>query len=92
MAFREKLGEHQARLSQHKGLQMGHFWAVSSVGRAPARQAGGHWFEPSTAHHGKASQIEAFRFLARKRLAGLGRNLAAADAADKPGVGSAEPL
>ena len=24
--------------------------AVSSVGRAPARQAGGHWFEPSTAH------------------------------------------
>src|SRR5207249_2802876 len=25
-------------------------WAVSSVGRAPARQAGGHWFEPSTAH------------------------------------------
>src|SRR4051795_4969039 len=28
--------------------------AVSSVGRAPARQAGGHWFEPSTAHHRKA--------------------------------------
>src|SRR6187397_104852 len=26
--------------------------AVSSVGRAPARQAGGHWFEPSTAHEG----------------------------------------
>ena len=26
--------------------------AVSSVGRAPARQAGGHWFEPSTAHFG----------------------------------------
>ena len=24
--------------------------AVSSAGRAPARQAGGHWFEPSTAH------------------------------------------
>src|SRR3712207_3145241 len=24
--------------------------AVSSVGRAPARQAGGRWFEPSTAH------------------------------------------
>ena len=32
-------------------LQMRLFWAVSSVGRAPARQAGGHWFEPSTAHH-----------------------------------------
>ena len=31
-------------------LQISHFWAVSSVGRAPARQAGGHWFEPSTAH------------------------------------------
>ena len=27
--------------------------AVSSVGRAPARQAGGHWFEPSTAHSRK---------------------------------------
>jgi drug/metabolite transporter (DMT)-like permease len=24
--------------------------AVSSAGRAPARQAGGHWFDPSTAH------------------------------------------
>ena len=24
--------------------------AISSVGRAPARQAGGHWFEPSIAH------------------------------------------
>ena len=24
--------------------------AVSSVGRAPALQAGGHWFEPGTAH------------------------------------------
>src|SRR4051794_31497697 len=24
--------------------------AVSSAGRAPALQAGGHWFEPSTAH------------------------------------------
>jgi hypothetical protein len=36
MAIREKLGEHNARLSQHKGLQIGHFRAVSSVGRAPA--------------------------------------------------------
>ena len=26
--------------------------ALSSVGRAPARQAGGHWFEPSSAHAG----------------------------------------
>src|SRR5579862_367531 len=34
--------KHSARLSPAR--------AVSSVGRAPARQAGGHWFEPSTAH------------------------------------------
>ena len=27
-----------------------HARALSSVGRAPARQAGGHWFEPSSAH------------------------------------------
>ena len=27
--------------------------ALSSVGRAPARQAGGHWFEPSSAHSRK---------------------------------------
>ncbi len=26
-------------------------WAISSVGRAPALQAGGHWFEPGIAHH-----------------------------------------
>ena len=25
-------------------------WAISSVGRAPALQAGGHWFEPGIAH------------------------------------------
>src|SRR5215207_7508551 len=37
-------------LSDQKRYLQG-FWAVSSVGRAPARQAGGHWFEPSTAHH-----------------------------------------
>ena len=29
--------------------------AVSSVGRAPALQAGGHKFEPCTAHHFKHS-------------------------------------
>src|SRR5581483_5452445 len=33
-----------------RSLQNEYFGAVSSVGRAPARQAGGHWFEPSTAH------------------------------------------
>ena len=26
-------------------------WGISSVGRAPALQAGGHWFEPSILHH-----------------------------------------
>ena len=30
--------------------------AVSSAGRAPARQAGGHWFEPSTAHQDVAGE------------------------------------
>ena len=37
--------------------------AVSSVGRAPARQAGGHWFEPSTAHRTKALLARGFRSL-----------------------------
>ena len=36
--------------------------AVSSVGRAPARQAGGHWFEPSTAHREKAPETGPFSF------------------------------
>lgn len=26
-------------------------WTVSSVGRAPPLQGGGHWFEPSTVHY-----------------------------------------
>src|SRR3954451_22436387 len=38
--------------------------AVSSVGRAPARQAGGHWFEPSTAHLRKGPRERVF-FLVR---------------------------
>ncbi len=33
-----------------RGHQRRAIWAVSSAGRAPALQAGGHWFEPSTAH------------------------------------------
>src|SRR5436853_6118249 len=36
--------------------------AVSSVGRAPARQAGGHWFEPSTAHPKDVPMAPQFRF------------------------------
>ena len=35
--------------------------AISSAGRAPARQAGGHWFEPSIAHLTKPPQPRAFR-------------------------------
>ena len=38
--------------------------AVSSAGRAPARQAGGHWFEPSTAHVPKAPLRRGFLLLA----------------------------
>src|SRR5438874_2572945 len=34
--------------------------------RGPSRQAGGHWFEPSTAHK-KSLQIGNFRLLARNR-------------------------
>ena len=34
--------------------------ALSSVGRAPARQAGGHWFESSSAHHQKAPLARGF--------------------------------
>jgi hypothetical protein len=41
--------------------------AVSSVGRAPARQAGGHWFEPSTAHLTKAPLRRGFRFPVSRR-------------------------
>ncbi len=26
-------------------------WAISSVGRAPPLQGGGHWFETGIAHH-----------------------------------------
>ncbi len=49
-ALLEELGERRSREIQAKCLQIGTIGAVSSVGRAPARQAGGHWFEPSTAH------------------------------------------
>src|SRR6476469_6697465 len=37
--------------------------AVSSAGRAPARQAGGHWFEPSTAHSPMARESVPLRGL-----------------------------
>ena len=35
-----------------------HPGAFSSVGRAPARQAGGHWFEPSNAHPRRACRAK----------------------------------
>ena len=38
------------RASPERGYTRPFSRAVSSAGRAPARQAGGHWFEPSTAH------------------------------------------
>src|SRR3712207_5401693 len=48
--------------------------AVSSVGRAPARQAGGRWFEPSTAH---SSPLRSWPFRpARKRAFGRSQTFA----------------
>src|SRR5215207_4665205 len=34
--------------------------AISSAGRAPPRQGGGHWFEPSIAHLTEAPQMAGF--------------------------------
>ena len=51
----------QAHLTR-RGLPAQRRWyhpprgAISSVGRAPARQAGGHWFEPSIAHPGTSAK------------------------------------
>ena len=41
-------------------------WALSSVGRAPARQAGGHWFEPSSAHSRRTPLRRGFLFLGER--------------------------
>ena len=32
-------------------------WGVSSAGRAPALQAGGHRFDPGTLHHKKLIEV-----------------------------------
>ena len=32
-------------------------WGVSSAGRAPALQAGGHRFDPGTLHHKKLTEV-----------------------------------
>ena len=38
-------------LTEYKILNGDYLWSHSSVGRAPALQAGGHWFEPNCDHH-----------------------------------------
>ncbi len=45
-------------------------WAISSVGRAPALQAGGHWFEPGIAHH--SLSIFGMSFQTTKKTAWFG--------------------
>jgi hypothetical protein len=37
--------------------------AISSVGRAPPRQGGGHWFEPSIAHSDSPESVRTERRL-----------------------------
>src|SRR5213593_1383575 len=41
--------------------------AISSAGRAPPRQGGGHWFEPSIAHLERPRKSGPFAFLGRSR-------------------------
>ena len=38
-------------------LQKNLLWGVSSAGRAPALQAGGHRFDPGTLHHKKLTEV-----------------------------------
>ena len=40
-------------------------WMVSSVGRAPPLQGGGHWFKPSTIHHRRAFKSVLYGWLAQ---------------------------
>jgi hypothetical protein len=44
---------------------------------APSRQAGGHWFEPSTAHHRNPRKRGGFAFLVDNGVRGRGRKMAA---------------
>ena len=39
-------------------------WSHSSAGRAPALQAGGHWFEPNCDHHFYGGVAQLVRVLA----------------------------
>ena len=43
----------------------------------PTRQAGGHWFEPSTAHHRNPRTSPGFRFLDRQQRQGRARKMLA---------------
>ena len=49
-------------------------WGVSSAGRAPALQAGGHRFDPGTLHHQKKRLTEA-AMVVGVSLSPLKRNL-----------------
>ena len=42
-------------------------WGVSSAGRAPALQAGGHRFDPGTLHHKKLIEVPKEAEQERKR-------------------------
>jgi hypothetical protein len=73
-----------------------HNQAVEANGRervrtpAPSRQAGGHWFEPSTAHSTKALLDAELRRLRSKRLEANVREMSALNAARPSGVVSAD--
>ncbi len=44
-------GSNPARPTIFSSEDVKHRRAISSVGRAPPLQGGGHWFEPGIAHH-----------------------------------------
>ena len=56
-----------AAASRRTSLYTDPTWGVSSVGRAPALQAGGRRFEPGTLHLTKAPLKRGFRLQRRKR-------------------------
>src|SRR5271156_5231237 len=47
--------------------------AISSAGRAPPRQGGGHWFEPSIAHRRKAPHLRGFSLCRGRTVEGIRR-------------------
>ena len=50
--------------TEYKILNGDYLWSHSSVGRAPALQAGGHWFEPNCDHHFYGGVAQLVRVLA----------------------------